>query len=269
MDSISASGLEIEIPEDRALIENAGCMYDSAIMALDVLNEAVDGIGDADSCVSSAMLHDALASCRIEGFDVSWIDIRINANRPIGSVDPRIVPVLDCSRAMEAAFRGPLSADLLERIDSTVLGRDARVRGPGEQVFLVDAVSGEVFSTPPPGDAVHGLLEQLISFAGDAGVDPIVRTAVVHALFEAIHPFMDGNGRTGRILIEKMLVDPGLLRQPVIQMSRSILGVRRDYNRELRRIAEGRAEWDGWMKLFLDCIDRSCDDGLSVIEGDW
>lgn len=72
-----------------------------------------------------------------------------------------------------------------------------------------------------------------------------------------------------RALIEKMLVDLGLQGQPVIEMSRSILGVRRDYNRELRRIAEGRAEWDGWMKLFLDCIDRSCDDVLSVIEGDW
>lgn len=263
MDAIAASGSVLLLPDDRALLDRVGCLHDTAITALEALNEAVDYASDAGRYVSSAMLHDALASCRIEGLDVPWTDMRIDAGRP---VDTRIIPVVRCSRAMEAAFPAPLSIRLLERTDSMILGRDSGIRGPGEQVYLVDPTTGAVFSTPPPGDRVPELLEQLLSYIGDEGVDPLVRIAVGHAVFEAIHPFMDGNGRTGRILIEKLLVDLGLLEMPVLQMSASILDVRRDYNRELRRIAEGRAAWDGWMRLFLDCIERSCKGAQSIID---
>lgn len=88
------------------------------------------------------------------------------------------------------------------------------------------------------------------------GMDALVRMAVVHYQFEAIHPFTDGNGRTGRILNVLMLVETGLLQLPVLYLSRYIIDTKQDYYRLLRKVtAEGA--WEEWILYILAGIERT------------
>ena len=114
-----------------------------------------------------------------------------------------------------------------------------RIRTPGERVHLKDPATGEIVSTPPEGNDVGALLEQLLDYMEKKDIDPLVRMAAGHAAFEIIHPFMDGNGRTGRVLNCAILCRNDLLAKPILCMSEHLIENRREYYRQLRRLSEG------------------------------
>ncbi len=91
----------------------------------------------------------------------------------------------------------------------------------------------------------------------DSDLDPLIRAAVQHYQFEAIHPFVDGNGRTGRILNVLCLVDQGLLDQPILYLSRYIIGHKADYYRLLLEVTSDGA-WGPWILYLLDGIEDTC-----------
>lgn len=87
-------------------------------------------------------------------------------------------------------------------------------------------------------------------------LDPLVRMAVAHYQFEAIHPFYDGNGRTGRVINLLMLIEAGLLRDPILYLSRAIIARKNDYDRLLRAVtAEGA--WTEWILYMLEVVRES------------
>ena len=91
------------------------------------------------------------------------------------------------------------------------------------------------------------LLRNLDAFLQEpSGLDPLIKMAVAHYQFEAIHPFVDGNGRTGRILNLLFLVKTGLLEIPVLYLSRYIIQNKGEYYRRLRAVTEDH-DWEGWL----------------------
>src|SRR6185312_2121110 len=112
-----------------------------------------------------------------------------------------------------------------------------------------------IFSPPEGRDVITEKLTAWEQFVhADDGLDPLIRMAAAHYQFEAIHPFADGNGRTGRILNVLMLMDAGLLRLPVLYLSRYIIDTKDDYYRLLLAVTAESA-WEAWILYILDGIE--------------
>ena len=122
---------------------------------------------------------------------------------------------------------------------------------------------GEVIYTPPSGEAI--ILEKLANLEKfinqDEKVDPLIKMALMHYQFEAIHPFADGNGRTGRILLLLYLKLSGLLDTPAIYLSEYIIKHKADYYKKLRGVTEN-AEWESYILYMLDMIEETSIKGL-------
>ncbi len=151
----------------------------------------------------------------------------------------------------------PLGTGAAERICSRIKDVDVSVRRvPG--TALKSSTSGRVVYTPPEGEArIRDLLADWERFlhAGD-DLDPLIRMAVAHYQFEAIHPFTDGNGRTGRILNSLFLVDRGLLGLPILYLSRFINTHRAEYHQLLLGVTRD-ADWDSWVVYLLRGVEET------------
>ena len=120
-------------------------------------------------------------------------------------------------------------------------------------------MTGEVIYTPPVGQQlVQVLLDNWADFMQlSTEFDPLVRMAVQHYQFEAIHPFADGNGRTGRILNILFLVQQGLLDSPILYLSRYIIRNKADYYRLLKGVTHDQ-DWQSWIEFILDGVEETC-----------
>lgn len=118
--------------------------------------------------------------------------------------------------------------------------------------------NNQVVYTPPVGeDAIRSLLTNWEQFIhGDDDLDPLVKMAIAHYQFECIHPFLDGNGRTGRILNILYLIQSQLLSQPILYLSRFILERRDDYYTSLRRVTE-EGDWETWILFMLKAVENT------------
>jgi Fic family protein len=117
------------------------------------------------------------------------------------------------------------------------------------------------FIPPPPGE-VEPCLSAWEKFVHESGLPPLVTIALAHYQFEAIHPFLDGNGRVGRLLITLFLIERKILPTPLLYLSAFFEASRRDYYGGLRAVSE-RAAWNDWLEYFLQGIARMSEDALS------
>ena len=157
-------------------------------------------------------------------------------------------------QGVQSVKRRPLSTATAIDVCRELLGIDIDIRQvPG--TALVNESTGQVIYTPPVGkDLLRRQLSNWETFLHRAnGLDPLIRMAVGHYQFEAIHPFTDGNGRTGRILNLLFLVDQHLLDIPVLYLSRYILRHRAIYYRLLRRVTFEEA-WQDWIRFMLEAV---------------
>lgn len=158
---------------------------------------------------------------------------------------------------LEAIRERPLSMRTAAMICSRLQGREMDVRAmPGTRI--ANPSTREVVYAPPEGaDVIRGKLADWERFIhADDGLDPLVRMAVAHYQFEAIHPFHDGNGRTGRVINILLLIEAGLLNDPILYLSRSIIARKNDYYRLLRAVTE-EGSWIEWIHYMLDVVTES------------
>jgi Fic family protein len=151
----------------------------------------------------------------------------------------------------------PLSTRIAVDLCRTITGIDLDVRRtPG--TTLSNSHTGEVIYTPPEGEPrLRELLANWEAFAnGSPELDPLVRMAILHYQFEAIHPFPDGNGRTGRILNILGLIQAGLLDSPTLYLSRYILRTRGEYYRRLGEVTF-QQQWEPWILYVLDGVEET------------
>ena len=135
-------------------------------------------------------------------------------------------------------------------------------------VKISNPTTQEVIYTPPAGyENLIGLLTNLEHFINDNRdeLQPLVKMAVIHYQFEAIHPFTDGNGRTGRILNILYLIHQGLLDVPILYLSRFFLENRSEYYRYLREVTEA-GKWQQWILYMLEAVTQTSRDTARRIE---
>ncbi len=149
----------------------------------------------------------------------------------------------------------PLSAAVICDICSTIRQINTNIRNlPG--TALVNDITGEKIYTPPEGqERLRQLLDNWEKYLhqDDDGLDPLIKLAVQHYQFEAIHPFSDGNGRTGRIINLLFLIQRGLLDTPILYLSSYIIKNKTEYYRKLLKVTTEGA-WVEWVLYFLDAI---------------
>jgi Fic family protein len=214
--------------------------------------------------ISSLVLQEARLSSEIENI-VTTTDELYRADADAdgdGKTDLHTKEVLRYRQALFHGFKAlkeqdrPLSTNLFIEIVRVIKEVEFGVRKvPGT---ALKNTQGEVIYTPPVGEGVIreklANLENFIHAKDD--VDPLVKMAVMHYQFEAIHPFEDGNGRTGRILNVLYLVAQNLLDIPVLFLSRYIMANRGQYYEGLRRVTE-ESDWESWVLYMLRAVEMT------------
>jgi len=127
--------------------------------------------------------------------------------------------------------------------------------------------AGETIYTPPSPEYVPALMSDLECFINqseDFSVDPLIKMALIHYQFESIHPFYDGNGRTGRIINVLYLVKEGLLGSPILYLSRAIVRNKSDYYRLLQQVRD-KDSWEEWVLYMLSAVEWTAIDTLKTV----
>lgn len=165
--------------------------------------------------------------------------------------------------------KGILTNNHIIQMQATLEENDAGFRKvPGTE--LKNEQTGEIVYTPPQThDEVVAFMSNLEQFINDNELsdwDPLVKMAIIHHQFESIHPFYDGNGRTGRIINILYLVKEGLLNLPILYLSRYINQNKGDYYRLLQKVRTENA-WEEWVLYILDGVEQTSLQTIKIIEG--
>ena len=240
--------------EPRAVLKQ--CV--TARAALAELKQAAELIPNPAMLINTLPVLEARASSEIENI-VTTADKLFRHLRADSGADPATREALRYRRALlegvKALKSRPLTTRTAESICTQIKGVQMSVRKvPG--TALANDATGEVIYTPPEGEArIRDLLANWERFLHDeSAIDPLVRMAVAHYQFEAIHPFTDGNGRTGRVLNSLFLVEQGLLPLPILYLSRYIVANRTDYYRLLLAVTRDGA-WEPWLLYILRAVE--------------
>lgn len=231
----------------------------TARAALAELKQAAELIPNQAVLINTLPLLEAQASSEIENI-ITTTDRLFQFRDMDEGADASTREALRYGRALLEGFqslqRRPLATRTAEEVCSLIKGQPMTVRKiPGTALART---SGEIVYTPPVGEAVlRGLLANWETFLHEATeIDPLVRMAVAHYQFEAIHPFTDGNGRTGRVLNSLFFISEGLLTLPILYLSRHIIGHKADYYRLLRMVTQ-TDEWEEWVLFMLQGVEET------------
>ena len=227
--------------------------------ALAELKQAAVLIPNQSMLINTLPLLEAQASSEIENI-VTTTDRLFQHVGTEGQADPATKEALRYRHALMEGFAGltrPIGTRTAEAVCSRIRGVEMQVRRvPGTQ--LANEATGKVIYTPPEGEnTLRELLanwERLLHEQPD--LDPLVRMAVGHYQFEAIHPFTDGNGRTGRVLNSLYLVQTELLTLPVLYLSRYIIARKSEYYRLLLAVTRDQA-WEPWLLYMIEAVEQT------------
>lgn len=219
-------------------------------------------IPDQSMLVNSVVLQEAKASSEIENI-ITTNDALFRAfTAKTSRVDPATKEVLRYREALwegynELRKRPILATNLFVKLVQRIKENQAGIRRtPGTTIS--NAATGEIIYTPPEGEAVIRdklkNLEDYIHVEDD--IDPLIKLALIHYQFETIHPFSDGNGRTGRIINILYLVFRGLLDLPVLYLSKFVIDRKNEYYRLLRQVTK-KGEWEPWILYMLDAVEET------------
>lgn len=219
---------------------------------------------------------EALVSSQIEGTQSSFADLLLyESDQAPGVPVEDVRAVSDYVAALDhglGRLRGgfPLSLRLIREIHKVLLrsGRGSK-KTPGEfrrsQVWIGGSRPGNAAFVPPPTDRVlecMGALEKFLH--GDPAQTPtLIKCALAHVQFETIHPFLDGNGRLGRLLVTLILCAEGSLSEPILYLSLYLKTHRAEYYDHLQRVRT-QGDWEGWVRFFLRGVIDTATEGLTT-----
>lgn len=240
--------------ETRAVLKQ--CI--TAHTALAELKQAAELIPNQGVLINALPLLEAQASSEIENI-VTTTDRLFQFQTADERADPATREALRHSSALLEGFRVlkqyPLNTRMAEQVCTRIKGVQMQVRRvPG--TALANQATGEIIYTPPVGeDLLRAKLANWERYLHEAlDIDPLIRMAVGHYQFEAIHPFTDGNGRTGRVLNSLYLIQEGLLTLPILYLSRYIIKNKTDYYRLLLDVTRDAA-WEPWVIYLLRGVE--------------
>ena len=232
----------------------------TARAALAELKQAAELIPNQTMLINTIPLLEAKDSSEIENI-VTTTDRLFQHVQADGAADHATKEALRYRSALQRGFLSlktrPLCTATAVEICRTLKGADMDIRRtPGTQ--LANDRTGEVIYTPPEGEAhLRDLLANWERFLHNAtDLDPLIRMAVGHYQFEAIHPFVDGNGRTGRVMNILYLIQEGLLGLPILYLSRHIIARKADYYHLLLDVTQQEA-WEPWVLFMLQAVEET------------
>jgi Fic family protein len=251
-------------------------LLERALLALGRLDGVSTLLPDPALFLYSYVRKEAVLSSQIEGSQSSLSDLLLfELDQAPGVPLDDVVEVSNYVAALDhglARLRDgfPLSARLIREIHAVLMARGrGSTKQPGEfrrsQNWLGGSRPGNAVFVPPPHNAVVECIadfERFLHGEGD-GLPVVVKAALAHVQFETIHPFLDGNGRVGRLLITLHLCDAGILREPLLYLSLFFKEHRAEYYRLLDAVrADG--DWEAWVGFFLQGVAETADGAVAT-----
>jgi Fic family protein len=251
-------------------------LYDTARGAVGRLDGVTTILPSAPLFLFMYVRKEALLSSQIEGTQSSLSDLLLFENEEIPYVPlDDVAEVSNYVAAMEHGLKRlregfPLSLRLIREMHAILLhsGRGAS-KQPGEfrrsQNWIGGTRPGNALFVPPPPDRLNECLDAFEKFlhVDDPQLPPLIKAGLAHVQFETIHPFLDGNGRLGRLLITLMLCEASALREPILYLSLYFKARRSDYYRLLQEVRENGA-WEAWMEYFLTGIRETASQAVDT-----
>ncbi len=219
--------------------------------------------------IRSIGLQEARSSSEIENIVTTTDDLYRALADSIDKTTPATKEVLRYQEALQIGHRALLARPLLTtslfcELASHIKECDMNIRTmPGTRI---EAGSGNIIYTPPEGESIiRAKLKNLEDYLHtQTDIDPLVKLAVMHYQFEAIHPFTDGNGRTGRILNVLYLVQQNLVKLPILHLSKYFIDNKNAYYAGLRKVTE-QASWEEWLLYILTAVEQTANETRSKI----
>jgi len=245
----------------------------AAHAALAELKGIVQSIPNQIILLNALGIQEAKDSSSIENIITTHDDLyKANLDFEV-SISPNVKEVQNYVAAMKRGFelvesQGLLTNQTLLKIQETLEGNNAGFRKlPG--TALKNAQTGAVIYLPPQDPAeIQELMTNLEQFVNDpelSDYDPLVKMAIIHYQFESIHPFYDGNGRTGRILNILYLILTGLQKLPILYLSNHIIQHKSDYYRLLQGVRE-KGDWESWISYMIRGVENTAKETIQLIE---
>lgn len=252
----------LELPRLYRQLENAN-------RALGRLDGVTSILPDTPLFLYMYVRKEALLSSQIEGTQSSLSDLLLFENEeapgvPIDDVQEVSSYVAAMEHGLERIRAGfPISLRLIRELHDILLSKGrGSSKQPGEfrrtQNWIGGTRPGNALFVPPPPELVMELMSHLESFIHDDTVEipSLIKAGLVHVQFETIHPFLDGNGRLGRLLITFILCAQGILKEPILYLSLYFKSHRSRYYELLQGVRE-RGDWEAWLEFFLDGITET------------
>lgn len=242
---------------------------ESANRALGRLDGVTSILPDTPLFLYMYVRKEALLSSQIEGTQSSLSDLLLFESEEAPGVP--LDDVQEVSNYVAAMNHGltriregfPISLRLIREIHDILLSKGrGSTKQPGEfrrsQNWIGGTRPGNALFVPPPPEFVLDLLSDLEAFihADTPDIPSLIKAGLVHVQFETIHPFLDGNGRLGRLLITFLLCTQGILKEPILYLSLYFKTHRRQYYDLLQRVRE-HGDWEAWIEFFLDGITET------------
>jgi len=243
--------------------------------ALCKLDAKTDNLPNPDLFVASFVNKEALLSSQIEGTQASLEDVfAFDLNRTSDSFD--ILEVINYVKALNYGLERldsfPLSLRLIREIHKRLIsGTRGTTKTPGEfrrsQNWIGQenaALNQATFVPPPPDEMMNALSKWERYLHANTEEHPLIKCGLMHAQFETIHPFLDGNGRLGRLLITFFLCHEGILARPTLYLSLYFKLNRNEYYQKLNAIRH-EGDWEGWVSFFLEGIKEVSLESIALI----
>ncbi len=247
---------------------------EKATLALAELNSIHKSIPNKSLFIYMYVRKEALLSSQIEGTQSSFSDLMLFEHHEKPEVS--LEDVEEVSNYVKAIIYGlkklkddfPLSLRLLREIHGVLLsgGRGSR-KLPGEfrhsQNWIGGTRPGNALFVPPPVDHLNQCLSDFEKFLYDESLPVLIKAGLAHVQFETIHPFLDGNGRLGRLLITLLLCHNGMLDEPILYLSLYLKQNRQLYYDLLQEVRFNGA-WETWLEFFLEGVYKSAKQAIST-----
>jgi len=254
--------------ETKAVLRKAA----SAHKALAELKGIITSIPNQNILIETLTLREARESSAVENI-ISTFDEVYQSNLAAGHyATPEAKEVHLYAQALKKGFKlvndsGVIKNNHILKIQEIIEGNNAGYRKlPGTR--LLNNKTGEVVYTPPQEySEIIKLMKNLVDFINDdtlMDADPLIKMAIIHHQFESIHPFYDGNGRTGRIINILYLILKQLLDLPVLYLSRYIIKNKNRYYRLLQEVRE-KDNWEDWILFMLDATEQTSKESIVLI----
>lgn len=236
-------------------------LYGESMHSLGRLNEMAVRVPDIERFIKAYIIKEALLSSEIEGIETTMIDVLTN---PLFSTKPskETQLVLNYTDAVKVALemvmveKTPLVSRVILAAHEALMGMDESLVSPGG--YRKQSVRVGSF-VPPPAQKVLTLIADLEKYINrDNNLPPLIKAGLVHVQFETIHPFLDGNGRIGRLLIVLMLIESGLLSVPILYPSYYFKKHHLEYYQRLNNVRT-KGDFEGWITYYLHAIKESSD----------